>query len=66
MKKWYSYKSKDRKVKGYCPADSEDGVASLAGYPVEQLVIERVRWNGKEFVKQSRAKQSRAKQSRVK
>lgn len=36
-------------VKGYCPAEDEEQVALLAGYPVEELVIERVRWNGKEF-----------------
>jgi len=59
--KWYSFKSKDRKVRGYCPAKNEDGVARLAGYPAEQLVIERVRWNGKEFVKQSEVKRSRVK-----
>lgn len=51
MKRWYQYRSKDRKVKGYCPAEDGGQVALLAGYPVEELVIERVRWNGKEFVK---------------
>ena len=49
--KWYQYRSKDRKVRGYCPARSKQEVAGLAGYPVEELIIERVEWNGKEFGK---------------
>ena len=51
MKDWYSYRSKDKKVRGYCLARDEAEVAYIAGYPVEELVIERARWNGKEFVK---------------
>ena len=43
---WYSFKSKDGKVRGYCPGN----VAEFAGYPLEELVVERVKWNGKEFV----------------
>ena len=51
MNHWYSYKSKDRKIKGYVLAGDENEVARLFGYPREKLVIERVRWNGREFVK---------------
>ncbi len=51
MNHWYSYKSKDRKVTGIVLARSKAAVARLAGYPVGELVIERVRWNGEEFVK---------------
>ena len=54
MKQWYQYRSKDRKVRGYCPAEDESGVAHFAGYPVEDLIIEPVTWNGKEFVKDDR------------
>lgn len=49
--RWYSFKSKDRRVIGYCPAKSKAGVALFAGKKVKELVIERVRWNGEEFVK---------------
>lgn len=38
-------------MRGLVPAKNEAEVARFAGYPVEELVIERVRWNGKEFVK---------------
>lgn len=51
MKHWYQYRSKDRKVRGYCPAKNEEQVARLAGYPLEELIIKCVNWNGKEFVK---------------
>ncbi|MBA7570104.1 hypothetical protein ES708_11851 [subsurface metagenome] len=51
MKHWYQYRSKDRKVRGYCPAKNEAEVAYFAGYPVKDLIIEPVRWDGKEFVK---------------
>ena len=51
MKHWYQYRSKDRKVRGYCPAKNEAEVAHFAGYPVKDLIIEPVRWDGKEFVK---------------
>ena len=51
VRHWYRYRSKDRKVRGYCPVDDEPGVARFAGYSVEELVIELVKWNGKEFVK---------------
>ena len=50
-KAWFGYISKDRKVQGIVPARDHEEVARLAGYPVEGLVIERVRWNGEEFVK---------------
>ncbi|MBA7649668.1 hypothetical protein ES703_57466 [subsurface metagenome] len=50
MRQWYQFRAKDRKVRGYCPARDEQGVARLAGYPVEELVIELVKWDGKEFV----------------
>ena len=50
MRHWYSFRSKDRKVRGYCPGKDKEKVARLAGYPVEELVIERVRWNGERFV----------------
>lgn len=50
-KNWYQYRSKDGKVKGIVLARSKAAVARLAGYPVEELVIERVVWNGREFVK---------------
>jgi len=51
MKHWYQYRSKDRKVRGYCLARNEIGVAYFASYPIEELHIEQVTWNGKEFVK---------------
>ena len=41
---WYYFKNK--KVQGYCPAKLE--VAKFAGYP--DVVIQRVKWTGKEFV----------------
>lgn len=49
MKHWYQFRSKDRKVRGYCPARDEPGVVRFAGYPLEELVIERVIWDGKQF-----------------
>lgn len=49
MKRWYSFKSKDRKVKGLVPARSELEVARFAGYPISELVIQRVKWNNEEF-----------------
>ncbi len=42
--RWYFFKNK--KVQGYCPGK----VAEFAGYPISQLVIQRVIWDGKEFV----------------
>lgn len=49
VKRWYQYRSKDGKVRGLARARDEAGVAKFAGYPAEGLIIERVRWNGKEF-----------------
>ena len=46
---WFSFRSKDKKVCGYCPAKDRAGVARFAGYPLRDLVIKWVRWNGKEF-----------------
>ena len=37
-------------MQGYCPAKSELEVARFAGYPIAELRIERVVWNGREFV----------------
>jgi len=51
VRHWYQYRSKDRKVRGIVLCNSKEQVARLAGYPLEELVIERVKWNGKEFVK---------------
>ena len=52
MKKhWYQFKSKDGKVKGLAPAQGKAEVARFAGYPISELHIERVVWNGEEFVK---------------
>lgn len=51
MRRWYKFRSRDGRVKGYCPAQDEEEVAEFAGYPREELVIERVKWNNKEFVK---------------
>ncbi len=51
MNQWYQFESKDRKVRGIVLSRSKAAVARLAGYPVEELVIERVEWNGEEFVK---------------
>jgi len=48
---WYPFKSKDGKVRGYCPAETQQEVARFSRYPLSELVIERVVWNGKEFVK---------------
>jgi len=56
MRSWYQYRSKDRKVRGIVLANSKAKVARLAGYPLGELVIERVRWNGKEFVKDNEGK----------
>ena len=51
FKHWYSFKSKDGKVRGLVPATSKLGVARFSGYPISELVIEQVVWNGEEFVK---------------
>lgn len=51
MRQWYFFKSKDKKVKGYCPARNEQEVARFAGYPLEELIIEKVIFDGEEFVK---------------
>lgn len=45
--KWYKYKSKDKRVQGYCPRSK----IKLSGYPKSELILEKVRWNGKEFIK---------------
>lgn len=50
MNNWYSFRSKDRKVRGIVPARDLAAVARFAGYPLDKLVIARVRWDGKEFV----------------
>lgn len=51
-KRWYSFKSKDRKVRGYCPAETELEVARFADYEIKDLIIRKVIWDkdGKEFV----------------
>ena len=51
IRRWYLFTSKDTKVRGYCPATSKLGVARFAGYPIKELVIQRVKWNGEEFIK---------------
>ena len=45
MKHWYFFKSKDKKIQGYCQGE----VARFAGYSRKDLVIKKVSWNGKEF-----------------
>lgn len=49
MRYWYSYKSKDGKVKGIVLSGSKEGVARLAGYDMEDLIIREVIWDGKQF-----------------
>lgn len=51
VKRWYQYRSKDGKVQGITLARDEAEVARLAGRSAKSLIIERVRWNGKEFEK---------------
>lgn len=46
---WYYFKNKQ--VQGYCPALNEQEVARFADYPIPELRIERVAWNGEEFIK---------------
>lgn len=46
---------------GYCPARDEAEVARFAGYPVEELIIERLKWNGKEFTECRQRKWARKK-----
>jgi hypothetical protein len=50
--KWYGFKSKDRKVQGYCPAKDGAGVARFVNYPLKDLIIKPVKWDKrkKEFV----------------
>ena len=48
-KHWYSFKSKDRKVRGYCLGETEAEVARFAGYPIAELNIEKVIWDEKQF-----------------
>jgi len=50
MTHWYKYRSKDKNIQGYHPAKSKLEVARFLGYPVSRLVIERVSWNGQEFI----------------
>jgi len=49
---WYKYRSKDGNITGYHQAKSKLELARFLGYPVSKLVIERVKWNNGEFVKQ--------------
>lgn len=49
MKHWYSFRSKDGNIRGYCPAKNKQEVAWFAGYPIAGLHIERVEWSGEEF-----------------
>jgi len=53
MKQWYKFRAKNRKAQGYCPAQNEQEVARFVGYPAGELIIEKVKWNGKEFVKRN-------------
>ena len=46
---WYYFKNK--RVQGYCSAKNELEVAKFADYPISEIKIERVKWNGEEFVK---------------
>jgi len=34
VRHWYSYRSKDRRIKGYLQASNEDGVACLKKYQI--------------------------------
>ena len=40
MKHWYQFKSKDKRVQGYVPAENEAGMARFAGYSVEELEMD--------------------------
>ena len=51
---WYAFKSKDNTVRGYCRVDGLDAVCQFAGKTRGELVVERVVWNGKKFVKQGK------------
>lgn len=50
MKHWYKYRSRDGKVRGYCPAKSKQEVARFAGYPLKELIVKKVIYDGEEFV----------------
>lgn len=47
--RWYGYKSKDGKVKGYCEAETVQGVAAFVRYSLEDLIIKPAVWNGIEL-----------------
>ena len=49
MRCWYQFKSKDGRVKGIILSNSKAKVARFSGYPISELYIERVVWNGEEF-----------------
>jgi len=50
MKHWYSFKSKDGNIRGYALEKGKQQVARFAEYPISELHIEKVVWNGEEFV----------------
>ena len=54
MRRWYQFRSKDGKQRGIILARSKAAVVRFAGYPVEQLIIEPVTWNGSEFLPERR------------
>ena len=53
---WFSYISKDRKIRGYCQAKDEQEVARQVGYPLDGLRVEQVMWDGERFVKPCQTK----------
>lgn len=50
---WYSYKTKDKKVRGYCTGqnkqEAKELIEKFAGYPIEELIVKRVIWDGEQF-----------------
>lgn len=49
MAVWYSFRAKDRTVRGYCRAEDEESVCKFAGKAKEEMAIKKVVWDGKEF-----------------
>jgi hypothetical protein len=54
--RWWSFKSKDKRVQGYCLAENRAGVARFANCPIGELVIKSAKWDKrkKEFVEVKR------------
>lgn len=56
---WFSIVAKNHSCQGYVPAKDKEEACKRFGEKIEDCFVERVIWNGKEFVEPDQVKQGK-------